>query len=384
MVKRDFWLEKIEEAWNNRSVIWLNGVRRAGKTYLCQSIPDAEYFDFELHGVRKQAEDPELFLKSLKKKKVIFDEVHKLENPSELLKIASDYFQDTKIIATGSSTLGASKKFKDTLTGRKTSLWLTPMIIKDLEDFKNSSLEHRFLFGGLPLNFLQKKLPDYDFEEWISEYWSKDIEELFRLEKKHSFQKFTELLFVNSGGIFEATKYAKPCEVSRVSINNYLNILDVTFVIQIIKPFSTYKPNEIVKAPKVYAFDTGFVCYYNNWNSLRNEDMGKLWEHFVLNEINAHMQSKKILYWRNKQGHEVDFILSQRGMLPVAIECKWKSAHFDSSSLEIFRKIYPQGINYIVCSDINRSYKRNIGDMEVNFVNLENLIENLLKSKNRV
>ena len=384
MVRRDFWLGKINAAWESRSVIWLNGVRRVGKTYLCKSIPSVEYFDFELYGVRKQAENPELFLKGLKNKKVIFDEIHRLDNPSELLKIASDYFSDIKVIATGSSTLGASKKFKDTLTGRKSSIWLTPMTTRDLKDFNKQDYNHRFLFGGLPPNFLQKKLPEYEFEEWISEYWSKDIEELFKLERKNSFQKFIELLFVNSGGIFEATKYAKPCEVSRVTINNYLNILDQTFVANIVRPFSTYKTNEIVKAPKVYAFDTGFVCYYRSWNSLRTDDMGVLWEHFVLNEINAETQTKKIMYWRNKQGNEIDFILSPRGKDPIAIECKWKSDNFNSSNLEVFRRIYKKGLNYVVSYDIDRTYKKRYGNIEVTFVSLKNLITEILKVTSRI
>lgn len=383
MVKRDFWLEKINNAWKSRSVIWLNGVRRVGKTYLCKSIPNIEYFDFELYGVRQQVENPELFLKGLKKKKVIFDEIHRLDNPSELLKIASDYFPDIKVIATGSSTLGTSKKFKDTLTGRKFSIWLTPLITKDLKDFNNQDYNHRFLFGGLPPNFLQNKLPEYEFEEWISEYWSKDIEELFKLERKSSFQKFIELLFVNSGGIFEATKYAKPCEVSRVTINNYLNILDQTFVANIVRPFSTYKVNEIVKAPKVYAFDTGFVCYYRSWNSLRPDDMGVLWEHFVLNEINAETQTKKIMYWRNKQGNEIDFIISPRGKDPIAIECKWKSDNFNSSNLEVFRRTYQKGLNYVVSHDIDRTYKKKYGSIEVTFVSLRNLVDEILKVTSR-
>ena len=383
MVKRDFWLEKINVAWKTRSVIWLNGVRRSGKTYLCKSIPNIEYFDFELYGARKQVENPELFLKGLKNKKVIFDEIHRLDNPSELLKIASDYFSDIKVIATGSSTLGASKKFKYTLTGRKFSIWLTPLITKDLKDFNNQDYNHRFLFGGLPPNFLQNKLPEYELEEWISEYWSKDIEELFKLERKSSFQKFIELLFVNSGGIFEATKYAKPCEVSRVTINNYLNILDQTFVANIVRPFSTYKINEIVKAPKVYAFDTGFVCYYRSWNSLRPDDMGILWEHFVLNEINAETQTKKIMYWRNKQGNEIDFIISPRGKDPIAIECKWKSDNFNSSNLEVFRRTYQKGLNYVVSHDVDRTYKKEYGSIEVIFVSLKNLVNEILKATSR-
>jgi predicted AAA+ superfamily ATPase len=45
MVKRRFWIDLIEKAWEKRSIIWLAGVRRAGKTYLCRSLPNIEYFD---------------------------------------------------------------------------------------------------------------------------------------------------------------------------------------------------------------------------------------------------------------------------------------------------------------------------------------------------
>ena len=67
-----------------------------------------------------------------------------------MLKIAVDYFPETKIIATGSPTLGATTKFKDTLSGRKRELLLLPMISLDLQDFENTNLEHRFFRGGLP------------------------------------------------------------------------------------------------------------------------------------------------------------------------------------------------------------------------------------------
>lgn len=107
MVKRRFWLKKIDEAWKRRSVIWLSGVRRAGKTFLCRSIPQAEYFDCELPRTRRMMEDPQSFFDDLKNKTVIIDEIHRLDNPSEVLKIASDHYPDIKVIATGSSTLGA-------------------------------------------------------------------------------------------------------------------------------------------------------------------------------------------------------------------------------------------------------------------------------------
>lgn len=380
MVNRDFWQKEIESAWRKKPIIWLSGVRRVGKTYLCKSISKVEHFDLEVSSIRQMVSDYETFFSKVRKKKIILDEIHKLQNPSEVLKVAHDHYPDIKIIATGSSTLSASKKFKDTLTGRKARIWLTPMISNDLQSFKNNSLEHRFLFGGLPPFFLCDNLPEHDFEEWMDDYWAKDIQELFSLERKDSFQKFVELLFINSGGIFEATRFAAPCEVSRGTITNYLKVLESTYVAHIIKPFSSYKPTEIVSAPKIYAFDTGFVCYFRGWNKLRTDDMGMLWEHFILNEMFAKLQSRKISYWRDKQGHEIDFILVKRGQNPITIECKWKASSFDPSSLKVFRRLYPKGENYLVANDMNKEFVKRFDDLEVNVVNLESLLKAIIYS----
>jgi predicted AAA+ superfamily ATPase len=71
----------------------------------------------------------------------------------------------------------------------------------------------------------------------------------------------------------DATRFARPCEVSRPTITNYLR---ATFVAHVIRSFSTRRPTEIVAAPKVYGFDTGFICYYRGWQDLRDDDLGTL------------------------------------------------------------------------------------------------------------
>ncbi len=201
-------------------MVWLSGVRRAGKTFLSQSLEDIEYFDCELPRVRRMIDDPEAFLKDNRGCRIVLDEIHRLERPSEILKIAADHFPNTKILATGSSTLGASAKFRDTLAGRKEELWLTPMTTADLEDFSGADLHHRLLHGGLPAFFLGKQLPEKDFQEWMDAYWAKDIQELFRLERRQSFQKFAELLMAQSGGIFEAVKVAALAQAFNLPIAN--------------------------------------------------------------------------------------------------------------------------------------------------------------------
>jgi predicted AAA+ superfamily ATPase len=378
MVQRHFWLQRVERAWRERTVVWLAGVRRVGKTCLCQTLPNIEYFDCELPRVRRMMEDAQGFLDGLEGRRIVLDEIHRLPNPSELLKIAADHYPQLRILATGSSTLGASAKFRDTLAGRKRDLWLTPMGLADLEDFKRRDLRHRFLRGGLPPFFLAEEFPERDFQEWMDAYWAKDVQELFRLESRSPFQKFTELVMAQSGGVFEAARFAQPCEVSRTTIANYLKVLEATFVAHVIRPFSSHRPSEIVSAPRVYAFDTGFVCYYRGWQELRQQDLGELWEHFVLNEIMAQLQSRQVFYWRDKRGHEIDFVLPQRRQEPLAIECKWSAEAFEAANLQAFRRVYPKGENVVVAQDVDRSFQRNYGGNIVHFESLPSFVSRLV------
>lgn len=375
MVQRTWWQVRIQQAWRHRSVIWLAGVRRAGKTLLCQSLPRIEYFDCELPRTRRALEDPEAFLDQMRNRRVVLDEIHRLRNPAEFLKIAADHYPQVKLLATGSSTLSATTKFRDTLTGRKVELWLTPMTLEDLQAFEQPQLDHRFLHGGLPPFFLAPTVPERDLQEWMDAYWAKDVQSLFRLDRRASFERFAELLMAQSGGMFEATAFTRPCEVSRQTIANYLRVLEATYLAHVLRPFSTHRATEIVSAPKVYAFDTGFVCFHRGWTTLRQEDRGLLWEHLVLNELHAHLQTRRIGYWRDKRGHEVDFIVPRRGHPPIAIECKWTATDLALNNLGVFSHRYPQAVLYVVAHDVDRPYTRQIDKAQVTILSLPALLK---------
>lgn len=379
MVQRTWWQARLEQAWQERSLVWLSGVRRVGKTLLCRSLKDVEYFDCELPRTRRLMEDPEGFLDQYRGRRITLDEIHRLLNPSELLKIAADHYQDTKVLATGSSMLGASSKFRDTLAGRKAEVWLTPMILEDLAAFGQPDLRHRLLRGGLPPLFLAKSLPEPAFQEWMDAYWAKDIQSLFRLERRHAFERFAELLFAQSGGLFEATRFTRACEVSRQTIMNYLAVLESTYLVHVLRPFSTHRATEIVAAPKVYAFDTGFVCYHRGWTTLRQEDLGLLWEHLVLNEIQAHLQTRRIGFWRDKRGHEIDFVLGRRGRAPLALECKWSADDVDLTNLRAFASHYPNAEIRVVAQDVDRSYQRRSDALTVTYCGVKGLITSLAR-----
>lgn len=378
---RSFWKRRIADLLASKNVLWLAGVRRAGKTVLCRSLDDADYFDCELPRVRAQLEDPELFFSKRAGRLVVLDEIHRLANPSEPLKIAADHFPRVKVLATGSSTLSARRKFRDTLTGRKRELWLTPAIHADLTDFGISNFDERMLKGGLPPFLLGAGVDDNAYREWIDSYWAKDLQELFVVDKKAAFMKFMELLFLQSGDLFEAQPFATACEISRQTVQNYLQALETTLVATILRPYSEASAAEIKSQPKVYTFDTGFVCYFRGVESLGDEDRGRLLEHLVLGELQARFPRERIHFWRDKQKHEVDFVVKTgRGKHIMAIECKVRSARFDPSGLLSFRGRYPQGRNLVASLDDVGLRQKRYGEVIVEFVSLPSLAKILSDS----
>jgi predicted AAA+ superfamily ATPase len=372
MVRR-YWLEKVKDAWNEKTVVWLTGVRRSGKTTLCKALTPDGYFDCELPRIRRLLEDPEEFFKTCKQKAVTLDEIHRLENASEVLKIAADHFPELTVIATGSSTLGASRKFKDTLTDRKRTVFLPPMCVQDLVDFGMKSIDRRMVNGGLPPFFLSSAFPEKSYQEWMDSFWAKDIEELFNIEKKGAFLKFFELLGLQSGGIFEAKSFSAPCGVSHTTIASYLNIMEQTHIAYVLRPFHKRASKEIISTPKVYFFDTGFITFFNGVSELHPKERGIYWEHLVLNELLTFVDRGDIHIWRDKSKNEVDFIIKRRGKDPIAVECKWKASEFNPHGLKVFRGIHPKGANLMVSSDITAPRTKKFENLAITFLPLERL-----------
>lgn len=375
MIQRTWWQERIRSLWSIRPIVWLSGVRRSGKTVLCQSLEGVEYFDCELPSVRREMDDPEAFLKAAGRGVIALDEIHRLDDPALLLKIAADHFPELRIVATGSSTLGASAKFRDTLAGRKAELRLMPLCEKDNNFPGYGNRTKRFLSGGLPGFFLSELRDDRDYSEWMEAFWARDILELFRLERRSSFLKFAELLLAQSGGRFNAASFAASCGVSRPTIMNYLAILEATQLVHIVRPYHNRAAREIVATPLVYGFDTGFVAWAQGMHEIPAKEKGIFWEHLVLNELKAGAQDQEVLSWRDKEGHEVDFVLAPRGSDAVAIEVKWSGDAFEPTGLKAFRALHPGSVNIVVAADLQRPITREIEGMSVVFCPLASLNE---------
>jgi uncharacterized protein len=372
MIDRPVWNDRLAAGWKQAPIVWLTGPRRVGKTVLAQGLPGAEFLNCDLPGVAERLRDPEGFYRSVKKRFVVFDEVHQLPDPSRLLKIGADGYPKLRILATGSSTLAATQKFRDSLTGRKRVVEFVPVLYGELPAFGVVDLRERLLRGGLPPALLSAGHNPEFYGEWLDSYFARDVQELFRLEKRIGFLRVLELLLRQSGGMLDVSKLAAASQISRPTVMNWLEVYQITHVIHLLRPFSAGGRREIVAQPKVFGFDTGLICHARGWDQLRTEDCGVLWEHLVLDSLVA-AGVTKIHFWRDKQQREVDFVVPRGRDSVDAIECKWNPEAFESRGLGAFRDQYPSGKNYVVSPLNGPAYERIQDGRKVAFVSPEDL-----------
>jgi hypothetical protein len=327
--------------------------------------------------------NPDVFYGNCTRPIVVFDEVHQLKDPSRLLKIGADLFSHLKILATGSSTLAASRKFRDTLTGRKRLVHLTPVLWNELPAFQNTPLLKRLHHGGLPEALLSEAKSVSFYREWIDSFFARDIQRLFAFRDPDKFNALFEYVTKQSGGLLETTRTASALGISRPTVENHLRALEATHTVTLLRPFHGGGQKEIIKTPKAYAFDTGFVSFCRGWDPLRPDDYGVLWEHLVLEYLQAHAYQWTIQYWRDAAGREIDFVIVRNRDEIDAIECKWDPMQFDPTAMKVFRSYYPKGKNYILSPLTIPGYTKKVSNLDIYVCNPDGWQRDLKEHRRR-
>ncbi len=359
MYTRPIWLERIRQAWERRPLVWLSGVRRVGKTTLARLLDPDHFLNCDLPSVRRQLEDPELFFQGVAPgERVVLDEVHHLADPALVLKVATDAFPEVRVLATGSSTLAATRKFRDSLTGRKHQLHLTPVLWQEcLAVFGVRDLDRRLVHGGLPEPLLAETVEPEFYEEWLDSFFARDVQELFAVRNRAGFLGLLRLLLRQSGGLVDYSALSRAVELSRPTVRAYMEAMQVAHALFLLPPWHGGGKREIVSRPKCYVFDTGFVAAEQGWDRLRDHERGLLWEHLVLDELRFRFRDADLFYWLDKSGREIDFVVRGGRDEVHAIECKINPDKVQAKPVQAFRALYPQGRNLVVSPHVRGSQK---------------------------
>lgn len=328
-----------------QKVIVLFGPRQVGKTTLVNEILEQSTFSY----LKINAEDiryNEVFSSSnldimmslVEDNQILFiDEAQMITDIGVNLKILHDAKPNLKIIVTGSSSFELANRMQEPLTGRIVTYKLFPFSIKEISEeqsrFDIAQNRNDYLLYGLypEVYMLEKKKEKVDLLYHLaSSYLYKDILQLLNLKHSEKLSKLLKLLALQLGSTVSINKLANALDMSSETVQNYIDLLEKSFVIFRLSAFSKNKTKEISKSDKIYFYDLGIRnALIENFAPISSRtDIGGMWENFVITE-----RAKKLSYereyitpyfWRTYNGAEIDYI-EEKDQILNAFEIKYGS-----------------------------------------------------------
>ncbi|MCU7834412.1 MAG: ATP-binding protein [gamma proteobacterium symbiont of Taylorina sp.] len=354
---------KINQLLDIFPIVLILGVRQCGKTTLAkQARPEWKYFDLEnISDIDFISNDLDFFFKEYSAN-IIIDEAQELPQLFKQLRgvIDADRSQKNRFILTGSSSPQLIGQASDSLAGRLGIIELgtfkrNEIRQKKLPDFyqilnrdisidsiallkklqspqKSEDIIEDFLRGGYPEPVIAQNALFYN--TWMNNYFqlyiNRDLKKLFPRIDATRYRRFISTLSELSGTIINKAQLGRSIDTNEVTIRDYLDIADKTFVWRIIPSYEKSKTKSLVKMPKGILRDSGLIHFLANIDNreklIRSPNVGQNFESYIIEELIKGMYSSDAVncfyyYYRTKHGSEVDLILEGSfGLLPIEIK----------------------------------------------------------------
>ncbi len=362
----------LERALGTMPVVVVTGARQSGKTTLVRDLHQESgrrYFTLDRLEILEQAKSYPLGL--LEDLPVTLDEVQR--EPGLLLAVKEKVDQERKpgmVLLTGSANLSLMKTVSESLAGRAFYLELPPFCPvewkstaeRDLApldrlfnpEFKLShwpagsgDWKKWLLRGGFaPALSIRDEDRDLWFSGYVQTYLERDLRQLANIENLANFQRLMRLSANRVAKILNQSDLARDCEFPQPTVHRYMNLLEVGYQVSRLPVYSTNPVGSLVKARKLFWNDCGLAAWLAGIDSLdaleRRVDIGYWLEQAVFQTLQSWRSlepaRRRVYYWRNRVGDEVDFILEKNGKL-VAVEIKASGSvqSRDASGLRAFR-----------------------------------------------
>lgn len=327
-------------------VITITGPRQSGKTTLCKQLfPDYEYVNLEDMSVREQASiDPKAFLAAYTSG-VIIDEAQNFPELFSYLQVVSDANPERRYIITGSSNFSLLESITQSLAGRAAVLTLLPLSLQELGDVSNISTDTLILNGSYPAIWGNAQPRHLLYPNYYATYVERDVRRIVNVTNLRDFQTFIRLSAGRVGTEFNASALSNAVGVSVKTIQSWLSILTASYITFTLPPFYENIGKRLIKAPKLYFFDTGLLCYLlgiENEQQLATHPLrGAIFENFVVAEAYKQLCNRgkepTLYFYRDSSQHEVDLLL-QRGYQYEGYEIK---------SSQTFTREFLGGLHYL-------------------------------------
>jgi predicted AAA+ superfamily ATPase len=340
MIIRDL-TSKLKDKLHKGKVLVLIGPRQVGKTTLINSLLENTsylFLDGDDNTVAETLSNANTeTLKSIigNYKYVFIDEVQRIPNIGLKLKIIVDQIKDVQVIVSGSSAFDINNLTQEPLTGRKFEYQLFPISWNEFEQNvgyikAQQQLDLRLLYGMYP-DVINNFGNEYEIlKNLVSSYLYKDILSLAGIRKSEVLEKILQALAMQIGNEVSYNEIAQLVGVDKNTVNNYIDLLEKSFVIFRLNSFNKNLRNEIKANKKIYFYDNGVRnMIIGNFNVLEfRQDKGALWENFMVSErmkLLSYSQSlAKPYFWRTTQQQEIDYVEIEAEAVR-AFEFKWSS-----------------------------------------------------------
>ena len=328
-------------------VFVVTGPRQSGKTTLCKHhFSGYAYFNMEDILMRKQiAEAPKHFLEQHASKGIIIDEAQQYPELFSYIQIVADEHPDYRFVLTGSSNFTLMYHISQSLAGRAALFTLLPLSLAELQEQRNTNTDTLMLNGGFPAVW-DNQTPAYDVcRNYYNTYITQDVRNLINVKDSAKFQTFMQLCAGRTGCLFNASSLSAEIGVSVPTINEWISVLEVSYVLFRLFPFYRNMGKRLLKTPKIYFYDTGLVCYLigieNEQHLTMHPLRGAIFENlavleFLKKRFNAGKDAN-FYFYRDQSQREVD-ILQEFGNQYHAYEIK---------SAKAFHSDFLDNLNYL-------------------------------------
>jgi predicted AAA+ superfamily ATPase len=314
-------------------VLVVAGPRQSGKTTLVRkTFPSYEYVSLEDLDLREYAEkDPRAFLDE-HPGRVILDEVQRVPSILSYLQTRVDKGRENGLyVLTGSQNLLLQGAVSQTLAGRAAYLTLLPFSLDELAGTRHEPGDpDSCLFRGFyPRLFNGRLKPGEWYPNYIRTYLEREVRTVKNVSDLSAFQRFVRLCAGRIGQLVNLSGLAGDSGITHHTAAAWLSILEASYIVFHVRPFHSNFNKRIIKAPKLYFYDTGLACSLLGIESpsqTRTHYLkGALFENLVVSEVvkfRLHRGKEPACwFWRDKMGREVDCLLEAAGRL-IALEAK--------------------------------------------------------------
>jgi len=317
-------------------VVGLFGPRQSGKTTLVKAIfPNYTYLNFENpETLEFVTEDPKAFLQKYENEHgIILDEFQHFPQLLSYIQLEVDekkrpgYF-----VLTGSQNFLMNQAVTQSLAGRIGILTLLPLSIHECAENKLLFVDSTDMIirGSYPRIYADNFTPDELYPSYIQTYIERDVRLLTNVENLSTFKKFMKLCAGRAGQLLNISDIATNCGITQKTANNWLSILEASYIIFLLQPYHVNFNKRITKTPKLYFYDTGVACSLLGIKQSSELELspfrGHLFENFIIADLFKQHFNKgttaPLYFWRDQNGLvEIDCLIDKGGKLtPIEIK----------------------------------------------------------------